>query len=643
MSAGESIVHFGLGEDAPPSKLLVSWPNGRQQQVDQVVAGRKYTILEDTSLPVQVHRSDTPQLFGSRHPSLGVRHVERPFDDFQQQPLLPAKMSQQGPGLAVGDLNADGVDDLFVSGAAGQSGQILLSESGEPEWTVKLLPDSRGVEQLAAVIFDWDNDGDRDIYVVSGGVESPSGNPALQDRLYVNDGNGDMQLAVGVVPEFAESGSCVAAADYDRDGDIDLFVGARVVPGHYPMSPSSRLLRNDGDRFVFADDLELSDDALSELKRVTSAVWSDANDDGWIDLLVTQHWGPIRYFENRKGRLIEATKAAGLSELSGWWNGIASGDVDSDGDTDFVVTNQGLNSKYHATPEHPTLLYYGDFEGQGTKRIVEATYEDDILYPDRGRSCSTSAMPTLGQRFGSFRSFATATLQEVYSPDRLDESLRLSATTLVTGVLVNVGDGVFTFRPLPRLAQASPSFGAVIQDVDGDGNADIYLVQNSHSPQVETGWMAGSMSLLLRGDEQGEFDPVGPKESGLVVPGDGKSLSIIDLNQDHRPDFVVGVNNAAVEGLQNSAGQGTSTFTCVKLRGHTNVDAVGARLVVEFDDGSKSVFERTAGGGYLSQSSLDAFVGRGQRGISAINVRWPNGAATRHTSSLSGPVIVITE
>jgi hypothetical protein len=445
--------------------------------------------------------------------------------------------------MAIGDVNRDGIDDVFVSGAAGQSGQWMLS-STSGTWSVEELNDSREVEQLGSLLFDWDGDGDRDLYVVSGGVEAPADSELLQDRLYINDGEGHFSVAKDVVPQFRESGSCVAGADYDRDGDIDLFVGGRVVPGEFPMSPPSRLLRNDGGRFSHTGDAVLG--VEDPLHRVTDAIWSDVDIDGWIDLLVAQHWGPIRYFRNDHGRLVEATTESGLADFTGWWNGVTGGDFDNDGDIDFVATNQGLNSKYHATPDRPTLLYYGDFEGNGQKQIVEATFEDDVLYPDRGRSCTTSAMPSLGGKFDSFKSFATATLDEVYASSRLEQAVRLEANTLESGVFMNNGAGRFSFKPLPRLAQAAPGFGVVTLDVDGDGNLDIYMVQNSFSPQPETGHFDGSMSLLLRGSGNGEFNPVWPSESGLIVPGDAKPVGVVDLNSDGRPDVIVGVNGGNV-------------------------------------------------------------------------------------------------
>lgn len=367
------------------------------------------------------------------------------------------------------------------------------------------------------------------------------------------------------------------------------------------------------------------------------------NNDGWIDLLVTQQWGPVRYFRNQQGVLHEETERAELTRYSGWWNGIAAGDVDHDGDIDYVVTNQGLNTKYHASPEFPVLLYHGDFEGSGTLRIVEAAFENDILYPERGRSCSMAAMPSLGERFQTFRQFAKATLHEVYPSERLDEALRLQANTLESGVLLNDGSGVFQFAPLPRLAQVSPGYGVVLVDADGDGNRDIYLVHNSFSPQPETGHTDGGLSLLLRGDGDGTFTPVWPHESGLVVPGDAKSLAVTDLNMDGRPDFLVGINDGPVMAFENRSGQ-LEDFLQIRLRTDgTNLDAIGARVEVTLSDGTMQTAETYAGGSYLSQSTPALTFGLGGQEAESIDVRWPEGKTSHHELATGERRIVVVK
>lgn len=285
---------------------------------------------------------------------------------------------------------------------------------------------------------------------------------------------------------------------------------------------------------------------LREAGLVTGALWSDANGDGWVDLLVTCEWGAVKLFINREGRLEEQTQATGLDQWSGWWNGIAAADIDRDGDMDYAVANFGWNTKYKASLEKPTILYYGDYGGEGTKSLVEAKYEDKTLLPVRGKSCSTHAMPHLAQKFTTYHEFASATLPEVYSPDELERSLKLSATTLDSGLFVNDGRGRFAFRALPALAQVSPAFGLVFLDANGDGLIDLFMAQNFFTPQFETGPYSSGLGLLLVGDGKGGFHPVMPRESGLLVPGDAKSATVIDLNRDARPDLVVAQNDEEV-------------------------------------------------------------------------------------------------
>ncbi len=629
MSSSEPIVHFGVGNHQHVDRLAVTWPTGITQTFLDLDANQRYTITEASVRTVEasVDERRVERMFHESRELSSVRHHEVEFDDFKVQPLLPAKLSQQGPGLAVGDVNADGKDDIVISGAAGQPTQLIDGQSRRPV-VVGAFQTLADREHLGSLLFDCDGDGDRDLYLVAGGVEAKPNSRALQDSLLLNDGEGHFRIAAaGVLPEFPDSGSCVVAADYDRDGDLDLFIGGRVHPGAFPTSPPSRLMRNDGGRF------QIDDTALSAngppLNRVTSAIWSDVNADGWIDLLVTQQWGPIRFFENNSGMLIDQTERAGLATYTGWWNGIAGGDVDGDGDVDYVVTNQGLNSKYHATKEHPTLLYYGDFERDGIFRIVEASYEDDILYPGRGRSCSTSAMPSLADRFESYGQFASAALTDVYSAQRLKEALRLEANTLETGILLNDGSGRFQFKPLPRLAQIAPAYSVSILDVDADGHLDIYLVHNNFSPEPETGRMSGGLSLLLRGDGDGSFVPVWPNVSGLIVPGDAKSLAVSDFNHDGRPDFLIGINDQPLMLFENNCRQ--SRVLRVTLKGsRQNTDAVGARVVVALSDGSKLTGEVYAGSGYLSQSARDLFFGLGTHSVTSLRISWPDNTVTEH-------------
>ena len=283
---------------------------------------------------------------------------------------------------------------------------------------------------------------------------------------------------------------------------------------------------------------------------VTAAVWADTNGDTWPELIVAIEWGPVQVFQNVQGRLRRVASGSGMEKVTGWWSSLAAGDLDGDGDIDLVAGNTGLNTKYKATGSKPELLYYGDFDGTGTLRILEAKFEGEVCLPHRGYSCSSNAMPGLRARLPTFHSFAIKSLESIYSQSRLDKSRRFEANTLASGIFMNDGGGRFSFVQLPRIAQAFPVSGIAIHDFTNDDRLDIYIVGNSGSPQRETGNMDGGVSLLLKGDGLGGFHPVWPHESGLVVPGDARGIALTDLNGDSKLDVIVTVNDAELKAFE---------------------------------------------------------------------------------------------
>ncbi len=625
LASSEPLVHFGLGE-GEAKRVLIEWSDGRKQELTDLKANHLYTVVQPNEADAfKEPATEAPKEMFEPSQALGdLSHQEIDFDDFSKQPLLPNKLSQLGPGQAWGDFDQDGDDDFWLGGAVGSTGQLMVNQ-GDGSFqksASQVLSDDAGFEDMGGLWFDAAGNGTLDLYVVSGSYEFKSGDPELADRLYLNEGGELTRAPDGMIPEMRASGSVVVGADFDRDGDLDLFVGGRVVPGAYPEAAKSTLLMNDEGKFTAAE--------LDVSGMVTSALWSDVNGDGWVDLLVTSEWGALRVFQNQEGTLTEVSKDTGVAELTGWWNGIAGGDLDGDGDIDYVATNFGLNLKYHANLEHPALLYYGDFENLGRKRIVEAEFENDILYPGRGRSCSSNAMPHLRKTFTSFRQFAGSELTDIYQPEKLKDSMKLAATVLETGVFINEseqgGAPKFRFEKLPRIAQIAPSFGVEVQDVNGDGFADIYLAQNFHSPQVETGRNSGGVSQLLLGVGDGSFKAAPVDRSGLFVPGDAASLTKADLNGDGRFDFVVARNNGPLSAFQ-SAMTGGENLT-VRLSGKAgNATAIGAKVRLEYLSGKTTSAEVYAGGGYLSQSTpaLSFSVPEGES-VSKIRVRWPDGS-----------------
>ena len=641
MAADEPLVHFGLGEEAQIDRLDVSWPSGHEQSFDDLTADRFYTITEPSGEAPSLSAPMAPSTMFTASDAFGsVRHKEHPYSDFQRQPLLPNKLSQLGPGLAWGDVDGDGDEDCYIGAAAGATGKLYLNQgNGTFKWgELEPFITDRAAEDMAPLFFDADRDGDMDLYVVSGGVECEQEDEVLRDRLYLNDGGGNFTKAPQTaLPGLRYSGSIAAASDFDRDGDLDLFVGGRVIPGQYPLAPRSALLRNDWSaNRKFTDVTDRTSPGLRDGGMVTSAVWSDVDADGDQDLLVTHEWGPVKVYSNERGKLVDRSEASGLADHVGWFNGIAARDIDNDGDMDYVVTNFGLNSKYHASDEHPALLYYGDFDGTGKMYLVEAEIEDEHTFPVRGRSCSSNAMPFVAEKFTTFHNFALSSLEEIYTKRCLSQAHQFRANTLESAVLVNDGTGRFDFQPLPRLAQVSPGFGVVLTEVDGDGHADLYLAQNFFGPQRETGRLSNGVSLLLRGNGQEVvggatgFDPVWPNRSGLVVPGDAKGLTAADVNNDGWVDFVVAVNDGELMVFENR-GASDHRMLNVRLAGPPgNLTGVGARVTLTLNDGTRQTAQVDAGSSYLSQSSSTLFFGLGRdRNATTIEVRWPNGTTTK--------------
>lgn len=644
MSSSGTTLHIGLGEEAEVERLRVLWPGGAVQEVSGVPAGHLIVLDEpppgearETPAGVVDGKSGEP-LF-SRAPILqDAVALERPFDDFLRQPLLPNKQSHWGPGMAWGDVDGDGRTDLVFGGSAGRSTRVFRGvESGFAAGEDRQFQQDAAAEDMGLLLFDADGDGDEDLYCVSGGVEAEAGAAELADRLWLNEGSGRWVAApAGALPELRESGSAVAAADFDRDGGLDLFVGGRAVPGAYPQPARSILLLNDG-RGGFSDVTAERAEGLQGAGIVTSALWTDADDDGWPDLMLTVEWGPVRLFRNAGGRLQEVTVAAGLADRTGWWNGIAAGDFDADGDLDYLTTNWGLNTKYRASPTAPERLHCADFDGDGRMDLVEAVEKDGVALPRRGFSCSSSAMPVLRERLKTFHRFASSTLEEIYDRDRLQQGLRLEINTLESGVWFNE-EGRFRFEPLPDMAQLSPAFGVVVEDFDADGRPDAVLAQNFYHPQPETVRMDGGLGVLLIGGTGGALAPVMAPGSGIVVTGDARSLAALDVDGDGRPDLVFGVNGGPVRVFLN---RGAGRTFALRLRGSSgNPRAIGARVSVRCGALPVQTREVHAGGGYLSQQPPLLHLAAGGEPTAEITIRWPDGEISRHRVPADGEQVI---
>ncbi len=470
-------------------------------------------------------------------------HRENAFVDFDREPLIPKLLSTEGPFMAVADVNGDGLDDVFIGGAKEQPGALLIQgRAGTFTRSNPGLFEQDAVsEDLGAVFFDADGDGHPDLYVVSGGSEFSSMAPALQDRLYLNDGRGHFHKASGNLPPEDISGSRVAAADYDGDGDLDLFVGGRVVPWRYGADPQSMLLQNDGHGHFSDVTGRLAPD-LARVGMVTDAVWRDVDGDGRVDLVVVGEWMPITIFHNAGGGKLVRLKTPGLEHSEGWWNRIVAGDFTGKGGghVDFIVGNLGLNTRLHASEAEPVTMYVKDFDGNGVTDQIVSVYNHGTSYPIAMRDELLAALPYLKARYPRYADYAGNTVTDIFSPAELAGATVKQAHTFATALARNNGDGSFTLVPLPLEAQLAPVYGILALDVDGDGKPDLLLAGNFDGVRPEIGRMSASYGLVLRGDGMGRFTSVRAAQSGFVVPGQARDIQRV---RTRRGDLYVVTRN----------------------------------------------------------------------------------------------------
>jgi len=459
-------------------------------------------------------------------------HRENEFVDFDRERLIPKLVSTEGPFLAVADVNGDGLDDVFIGGAKDQPGKLLLQQPDGrfASSNEGLFEQDRVSEDLGAVFFDADGDGHPDLYVVSGGSEFSDRSPALQDRLYLNDGRGRFRKATHSLPAEFASGSRVVAADYDGDGDADLFVGGRVVPWRYGTDPPSQLLRNDGHGH-FTDVTAALAPELARVGMVTDAVWQDVDGDGRPDLVVVGEWMPITIFHNAGGGKLVRLKTRGLEQSQGWWNRIVAGDFTGDGRVDFILGNLGLNARLRASATEPVTMYVKDFDGNGSVEQIVSCYNQGVSYPITMRDDLIRALPYLKARYLNYKNYARQTVTDIFSPADLQGAVFKQAHTFATALARNNGDGSFTLEPLPPEAQRAPVYGILARDLDGDGKLDLLLAGNFDGVKPEIGRLNASDGLALLGDGTGHFTPVPRARSGFFVPGQARDIAEVRTRQ----------------------------------------------------------------------------------------------------------------
>ncbi len=537
LSAMSNKLHFGLGKEDHITKLDIVWPDGKKQTLNNVKPNQVLTInYNDAPTASEVKHKINRPLFVEQ--PFKATHHEKVFNDFDVQLLLPHKLSQLGPAVAKADLNHDGIDDVFLGGAHNYTPELLISKDGHYQSIILAdFEKDKIYEDISATFFDADNDGDLDLYVVSGSYEFDEGSPMLEDRLYINTGNIKFTRSKSRIPALRNAGAVVIASDYDNDGDQDLFIGGRVVSGKYPYSPTSTLLINN--QGIFTDKTQEFAKALSQVGMVTTAQWVDIDNDNDIDLVLAGEWMGIEVFINHHGKLSKSSKYSQLASHVGWWNKILLTDIDNDNDIDIVAGNLGLNYKFSASKEKPFHIYTNDFDNNGTEDIVLAKNYKERLVPVRGKSCTTQQMPYLKQRIKTYGEFANSNLQEILG-ESFESAIHYEANEFRSGYFINE-NGNFKFVPFPIQAQLSPINSIVYHDFDNDNIKDLLLAGNNYNAEVETTRADAGIGIFLKGKEAARFKYIHNKTTGFYTEKDVRNMLL--LKEKNKKSILVANNN----------------------------------------------------------------------------------------------------
>ena len=554
LSSMQDMAHFGLGNNKLIDSLVVVWPDSRKQVIRQVNTDQVLNInIDNASLSYNYNAGaiEADALFKEVTNSVGIHYVDKESDfvDFNIQKLLPHKFSEYSPALAVGDMDGNGLDDLLCGGNSVYPTTIFYQLKNGKFTEKKLFKakpnEENGLPQYSSLVtgstfkdegillFDADGDGDQDMYISNGGYKQQPGSPTYQDRFYVNNGKGNFVKDSAALPQNFTSKFCVRAADYDKDGDLDLFIAGRVDPWNYPKPVSSIILRNDSKKnsIKFTDVTATVAKDLVNIGLVCDAVFTDFDNDGWQDILLAGEWMPITFLKNDKGIFKNVSTFSGVNNKIGWWNSIAPGDFDNDGDMDYVVGNLGLNSFFKASDKYPVFITAKDFDDNGSydafpSVFLPVSHENKEIkeFPANQRDDIIKQMISLRGKFQNYKKFAHATMDSIFTPQQMKGALRLKANMLASAYLKNQGNGKFTISQLPMQAQVSILNGMVVDDFDGDGYLDLVMNGNDYGTDVSIGRYDALNGLMMKGDGKGNFLPQSILQSGIYIPGNGKAL-----------------------------------------------------------------------------------------------------------------------
>ncbi|HRO48333.1 VCBS repeat-containing protein [Agriterribacter sp.] len=545
-SSVDPVLTIGLGSNTAIDSLVVIWPDMRKQTLKNISINTTVLVKQEEANEKFIPQPPARPLYtdvSERLISGSSAHRENLFIDFDRERLMPKMVSMEGPKCAVADVNGDGLDDIFIGGAKSDMGKLFLQQANgslvRSQQTIFDVVNS--ADQTGVVFFDADKDADNDLLIVYGGNEDKGAAATLRPHLFLNDGKGNFSYAPQNLPVITTTASCARVADMDGDGDMDIFIGGRVLPGEYGLTPASFLLINDG-RGNFTEETDRLAPGLKEAGMITDARWADTDNDGRPELIIAGDWMPLTIFKNTNGKLIKTE----LPASAGWWNCIQAADLNGDGYVDFVIGNLGLNSKIRGDVAHPVELYVKDFDKNGQTESVLCYYKSDsVSYPLPLRSDMVMQMPGLKKKFLKYADYAGKTIHQVFSESELEGAIIKKAEQFNTCIAINDGKGNFTLQPLPLQAQFSPVYGIVITDLDGDGLTDILLGGNFFGVKPEIGRYDASYSCFLKGDGKGKYSFVPNSKTGMIVKGEVRD--IIQLHNKKGSAVLFIKNNDAVQ------------------------------------------------------------------------------------------------
>jgi hypothetical protein len=608
LSSMPGIVHMGLGNNAEIDSLIIIWPGNTKQKLTGIKADQVLTVDIKNA---QKDNSIAPQLavnnwFTNITTQSGISYVhqQRDFVDFNIQKLLLHKLSEYTPAIAVGDINGDELDDFITGGVSGYS-PMIFTQNADGRFSTTSLLSAAGIaqknsEDRGLLLFDADNDHDLDLYIAAGGYQYDAGTKAYADVLYLNDGKGKFTADSVSLPANTNSKFCVRAADYDKDGDLDLFIAGRVDPHAYPRPVSSFIYRNDTKtgKVKFTDVTKEVAPSLMGIGLTCDAVFSDYDNDGWTDLVLAGEWMPVTFLHNVKGKFQHEANESGIGNATGWWNSLVPGDFDNDGDIDYVAGNLGYNSLFKASPERPVRMYASDFDGNGSYDAIPSLYLLDNLksgaewheFPAYGRDDMVKQVLGTRRDFQNYKSYALATMDKVLPPEKRKDAVQLSASYLASAYIQNDGNGHFTMKELPLMAQLSVLNGMTADDFNGDGNLDIVINTNDYGTSPTIGRYDALNGLVLKGDGKGGFIPLSILESGLFINGNGKALAKLKGIRNNCL-IVATVNQGPLQLYKNKVPKRMMT-----------VEPGDEYAIVNLGNGKKQRIEFYYGSSFLSQS-----------------------------------------